>query len=734
MTAAARLLAVLALLLGATFVVGPAPAQAGSRTDSLVLTVEDVSPDVPVPSATPTPMTFSVRLTNPTDQTFRRVRVVAERDAPVNSQLGLNAAFKTTTQPDNGLSLPTADGKDVELATLAPHGTAVVRYRITTGTDPNSSPSLCLCQQVVYPIWFGAQAVSVAGTATLLGQTRTYVPSLTESPVTTRVAWVWPLIDRPHRLVTDTEFFDDDLASSVASGGRLDRALQVVEGVGATVPVTLVLDPELIDELAVMATGKYTVQNATGRPTAGRGQAVASAWLNRLSRVLESDSSVEITLTPYADPDQQALVDAGSTWARTLPSAMQKRVEAALGGRPLDRDVALPNGGVLSGAGLRALVADGASTIVLDQSTLVRSQRRTTVTLVKLRSASAIATAAVTLPVVQSAAANVFTRNAQGFRQLPRLVSSLAIRQIAAPDDPGFVAIAAPRYVDPVPERAIRLIRETSTAPLATAVSLRGGVEAGTPTAGRLVDPLPTRPHLAAGLLSSVLDVDEDLPILIDMLPTGTPPSPANLLAALAAARERLVSSAWAAGDGGTATGSSVGGGDDAGTARSRQLRAQITSVLGSVHIVQPKKGSYTLGSKDSRLPIAVKNDSDYTVSARVDVRTVDNLRGLSATPLVQQIPPHTQLSFPIKTSTVRTGTFRVEAQLATPHDLRFGRPIRLTIHSTALWKLGVVITSVAGAILALALVVRFALLFRRRQKRLAELRPPTVPQREPAA
>ena len=52
------------------------------------------------------------------------------------------------------------------------------------------------------------------------------------------VTWLWPLIDRPHRITTSTNggadavFIDDDLAVAVATSGRLDRALQVLEQIG----------------------------------------------------------------------------------------------------------------------------------------------------------------------------------------------------------------------------------------------------------------------------------------------------------------------------------------------------------------------------------------------------------------------------------------------------------------------------------------------------------------------
>ncbi len=115
-----------------------------------------------------------------------------------------------------------------------------------------------------------------------LGFVATYLPAFYQKPAPDRVTWLWPLIDQPHRLLQDAVFTDDQLAGTVALGGRLDRALQVVEQVGPTIPLTLVVDPELIDELAVMASNTgYRVQSGA-HTVSGTGRPAAVAWLDRL--------------------------------------------------------------------------------------------------------------------------------------------------------------------------------------------------------------------------------------------------------------------------------------------------------------------------------------------------------------------------------------------------------------------------------------------------------------------
>ena len=167
--------------------------------------------------------------------------------------------------------------------------------QFVTRTSRQVGDGLCLCADAIYPLYFTVHYLDTSGTDRTVGTVQTYLPAFgTSTPQPVQVSWVWPLIDRPHRLDSDTVFFDDDLATSVSTG-RLDRALRVVEQVGAAVPMTLVLDPELLDELAVMSAGRYQVQvSPTARPTAGTGADQAAAWLGRLSAVLTADTGLDV--------------------------------------------------------------------------------------------------------------------------------------------------------------------------------------------------------------------------------------------------------------------------------------------------------------------------------------------------------------------------------------------------------------------------------------------------------
>ena len=115
---------------------------------------------------------------------------------------------------------------------------------------------------------------------------------------------LWPLADRPRLApgvpggTIPVRLVDDDLATSLATGGRLDILLSAAEvatshdvdpdgAVGRA--LCLAVDPDLLVTVNAM-TGGYVVSNSPdgpaqqpGTPThPGTGQAAATDWLNRL--------------------------------------------------------------------------------------------------------------------------------------------------------------------------------------------------------------------------------------------------------------------------------------------------------------------------------------------------------------------------------------------------------------------------------------------------------------------
>jgi hypothetical protein len=123
----------------------------------------------------------------------------------------------------------------------------------------------------------------------------------------TKVAWVWPLVDVPHRTV-GTRFRDDRLAAEFAQGGRLSGLVAAAHT--SKTPLTWSIDPALLDDARTM-TKAYSVLKpgavadgsvaAVEKPESD----VAARWLADLKAAAAGDPYFT---TPYADPDVVAMV------------------------------------------------------------------------------------------------------------------------------------------------------------------------------------------------------------------------------------------------------------------------------------------------------------------------------------------------------------------------------------------------------------------------------------------
>ncbi|MFP5371723.1 MAG: DUF6049 family protein, partial [Actinomycetes bacterium] len=164
------------------------------------------------------------------------------------------------------------------------------------------SADLRMEQDGVYPALLNVNGTVDGDDQRRVGELETFVVQQPAVPAgRTAVAWLWPLVERPHRSASGN-FRDDELADSIRPGGRLDRALAVLERLPGTVPpggtepvpalpVTLAVDPVLVEELGIMAAGPYPVDGIEG---AGRGTEAASTFLERLRAVADVHDVVAV--------------------------------------------------------------------------------------------------------------------------------------------------------------------------------------------------------------------------------------------------------------------------------------------------------------------------------------------------------------------------------------------------------------------------------------------------------
>jgi hypothetical protein len=700
------------VLLALLVVAPPANAQPSLNDQSVTVAVTDVSPTTPAYTDKPRPLTITLSLTNTTDQPLYNVSIDVDRDAPVTQQARLEQLIAKPVQtPDNNALSPLPT---IATQTLTPYETRILSYKTTTSLH-NDGNGICLCFQTgggIYPINFTVSAAADPdATTTQVGFGQTYIPAFKDKPKPVQVSWVWPLIDRPHRLVDGNTFIDDNLARSVSPGGRLYRALDVVQNVAPSVHLTLLIDPELIDELWTMSQG-YVVESGA-KTVAGTGTSAAQAWLRRLKSVV---AFTQVSLTPYADPDITSLSRAGLGWSDGLGASQQIQIQSALGLLPSDH-VVWPPGGTITADALRQVLSPGTRSVVVLSDAALPGARQTTprpdaLAPLTAQFGTAGTLAAVTHSAVQPLVARTLRQNGSGAAALPDLASELAVRAAEQPTHPHYVVITADRYVDVQPQLAERILRATAAASWSTSLNLGEATRVVKPVDhGQLVEP-SQRPQLPSANVTAATQATRFMHSFSSAL---NPADVQTVIGGLPAAIQRAASAAWIV--------DPARGIDFAG-----RLDGLVGAIQRGVYISRPSSGTYTLASNDAPLPITVVNTMPVDVHIRVRVTTANDVSGFHADdtrvvtiPRAASPTSPTRDTLKIPTRVQRAGTFRVNAVLLTPDGVALGSSVPLSIHSTALGAVGVIITAVAVGVLVLALAIRVVRRIRSRKTQPAE-------------
>ncbi|MFJ7064211.1 DUF6049 family protein [Streptomyces sp. NPDC101115] len=156
----------------------------------------------------------------------------------------------------------------------------------------------------------------------VLGIERTLLPYQPEATdKKTQLTYLWPLISTAHvsaETGADQQqtpvFENDDLAAELSPGGRLHEMVAL----GKNLPVTWVIDPDLLASVAAM-TEPYMVKSGTTE-VAGKNQAVAERWLNDLEKAVQGRKVVAL---PFADPDLASLAHHGKDVPGSLSHLQQ---------------------------------------------------------------------------------------------------------------------------------------------------------------------------------------------------------------------------------------------------------------------------------------------------------------------------------------------------------------------------------------------------------------------------
>ncbi|MCW2675372.1 MAG: hypothetical protein JWR70_412, partial [Modestobacter sp.] len=721
---------------------GASPVNVGASPDAdrpVHIAVDRLEPRTLTPGST---IVLSGTLVNDSDVTFTDLAVRLQRGDPLatRQELAADLAAPGDATAATAPFLPVPG----EL-----HPGASLPFSYTATTD-----DLRLAAEGVYPALVNVNGTRAGGTAERVGELSTYLVAQPTAPVSrTTVAWLWPFTDRPHRDAGGA-FTDDDLAAEVAPDGRLDRALTVLEhlpaapgttsGPGSAVPVTLAVDPALLEEIATMAAGRYTVHGQEGSGTAR-----AAEFLTRMRKVAAVHTVVAL---PYADVDADALVSAGqaAVVTRSLPGTPKGTARqpvgsdgtatatpaapdtgagstggggdhetsagAALVHEVLDvhprTDVAWPAGGTVRADTLDVLAAGGTSTVVLGEGALTGGTRavgtvRGTVATARAdltTSGGGPITALVADTALGEAVAAATTGGAAPRIAEQRYLAELGVltTQLGSdrPDAVQTVLVVPPRDVAANPESAAAMLGDTMTQPWLRAASLSDlaagpGTDAGTLTGGVGTDGGLPRDGLTR--IAATVAVRDDFAAAVAS-------DPDVALAGYDAAIARASSAAWR--------------GDPAGfAAATADVHSTVDDLRDKVTLLAPANGTYSLASSDAPLVLTVQNDLPFPVDVRLDLRTRGNVGLATDDTGVTIVKPQSRTTVQVPAHVRQSGSFTVTAALTTPAGGALGEPVQMQVKSTAYGAVTLVITLGAAALLGLLFVrrlVRF-LLNRRR-------------------
>jgi hypothetical protein len=703
-------------------VAGAAPGGSGIRVELVA-----VSPSAPTAADIVQAVSITAVLTNIGDTAFSRVRVVLDRGAPIVQRVLLHDALGAPPSTN----LYAANQDPVQLpAPLAPGASASVAY-VTT------PEAMGLFINGVYPYDLVAQGAIGTGPFREAGRASLLVPSLYYPPsAPLSVSWIWPLIDIPHLSASDVlatkdaAFANDDLATSVRSGGRLDRALRVVEAVTPTVRMTLVIDPGLINELLLMSAG-YTVPRSGGTAVAGTGGEAAKAWLARLKAIAAQH---DLVLTGLGDPDLDSVAAAGLPHGGSLSAALAERVSAALGA-PYRTDVVWPIDETLTPAAADAALQTGAAAILLRDTALTGGTRPDTATSpagiagevrglsdtalapLTITGSAAAAGAAVVLDsslrrrVVEATQANQIRvpgdlRGTEGASaqtaasRVQNLLGELAIWPLNNAASGGFVALAPARMVNPDSTAAAAAILATASTGWTRIVTVREAIQSAARIDRGGLAAAGAQSGLDPTLVSAVREADSQLAAAGQLLG----PTAGTILASAQAALTLATSAAWR-------------GNPEPGLAYAGAASDAAQAIVGGVSVVTPDNASYSLSSENSPLIITVRNDLDFAVNIKLLVTPATaSVTGFSAEDVgVQVIEPGTARTLQVPAHFERSGRFEVVAQLTTETGAPLGDPVRLSVLCTAYGTVALSITVAAFVLLLLLLAFRGVRGLRRR-------------------
>lgn len=732
----------------------PAGGEPDNPAQFLSVRVDSITPDVITTAADPT-VTIAATVTNVGDRPVRDIVARLERSAAVNS----STALRTTLDP--AFNDFQAIGEFVTVSTELDRGQAA-GLTWTVPLRSGAPSSLGIDAPGIYPLLINVNGTPDYGSAAKLDEDRFLLPVTgapassssgnrlsdavapdTTTPVT--VTMLWPLADKP-RLAPGVpggtgpvRLMNDDLAVSLAAGGRLDTLLAAAEfatspgaidsSTGLDRSLCLAVDADLLVTVNAMTAGYLVADAPDGLGAAahpGSGQSAAAGWLERLRGLAKR---MCVVATPYAQADLGAVQRAGDTGLSAAATTNAADVVDALLGVTSLRGATVLGDGALT-ADAAALLDTRSPTAVINPGAAGGdlSARRISPQLVSVPFDPAVsgALAAVgTDPVVPAYLTGEVRVPVSGDSPLARRQDGIAAvlwRTLQPGLQPRTEILVPPMRWSPQADDARALLTTLANAVRAGLATPRPLSDLLADAAGAPTDPEPQLPSDVPGRFDDDVSatIAGELGRLGQLTPALTVDPRTGVTGAqyTAPLREDMLRS--------LSQTEPVDGRNDIARLRLAVVGKTIEDFFRAVTIVNPGD-TYTLATERSALPLALRNDLAVPIRVRLQV---DAPPGMTVTDVGEQELPPGYLPLRVPVELHVTQRVAVDVTLRTPDGVQLGEPVRLSVHSNAYGKVLFGITLTGGVILALLIGRRLYHRFRGQPDR-ADLDRPLIVEKE---
>lgn len=509
-------------------------------------------------------------------------------------------------------------------------------------------------------------------------------PDTTAEPL--GLTMLWPITGPPERDAYGT-YLNDSLGVQMSATGRLDTLVAAAGTDPGT--VTWVLDPQVVQAAAGMATGYRVYQGDAGKPVPGTRSREAARWLAALSTAVTDDSPT-VMASLYGYPDVDAAKE-GRALGNLLSQRLAANTQMAL---ILDRDldgdlVVAPGGnatpdaiGTLREAGVLGLALSDTAMPANEQANYTRSGSANLDTpdgpMPTLLLDSGLQ-AGLAMPAESSSDAIALRQRLLAETEVAALEAPAEARiLVAAPADDWAPSAAGARaalrtlsapWVVPIAAPAVLANPDPSVPRTHLALS-EAQVAAQLPAAD--VQAVRTNQRSVTEYRSMVTDAD-DVPLDFQQAPT-------RQLSAYFRGRQPQ----W--------------------QSLADRVNAQVKAAVESVTVVS--SGSVTISGESGSIPVTVSNEGIQAVTVGL-VFTSTPPQLFQAEPVEPfTIEPDRRRSIEVDAKVAGSTNIPVEIQLVGADGREIGEPTVLVVRSAAYAKAARVIVQLSLALLVLAVLV----------------------------